>query len=75
MQKNLLCFSSLRLPCAKGLVFFLADVHLKVGAKMSEAVEIDIFCSILKQKTMLPMVLLQDFKQVKQNETSSVFTI
>lgn len=24
---------------------------------------------------MFPMVLLQDFKQAKQNETSSVFTI
>lgn len=46
MQKNLVCYTTLRLPCAKGLVFFLADVHLKVGAKMSDAVEIDIFAPV-----------------------------
>lgn len=47
------CYSILKLPSAKSLVgfffvsffalFFKADVHLKVGAKMSDAVEIDIF--------------------------------
>lgn len=54
MQKNLVRYSTLKFPSAKGLVvfvsfffffafFFLADVHLKVGAKMSDAVEIDSF--------------------------------
>lgn len=40
MQTHLVCFTSLKLPSAQSLVFLLADLHLKVGAKVSDAVAV-----------------------------------
>lgn len=40
MLTHLVCSTSLKLPSAKSLVFLLANLHLKVGAKVSDAVAI-----------------------------------
>lgn len=40
MQTHWVCATRLKLPSAKSLVLLLADLHLTVGAKVSDAVAI-----------------------------------
>lgn len=39
MQTNLVCYTSPKLPSAKGLVLLLADLHIRMVAKVPDAVE------------------------------------